>query len=69
MAENAPFAVLKERDLHAVAAVIEGIQFMLQDAARGEPSARITLNALTKALRDAGDLESTLTVVRNTPHD
>jgi hypothetical protein len=60
--------VFKERDIMAVAAVVEGIQFMLQDAARGDPGAKLTLSALVKALRAAEDLESPLTVVRH-PND
>lgn len=65
MPDGAAMAVLRERDIHAVAAVVEGLQFMLQDAKKGDEGAKVTLAALSKALAEASDYNSPLTVIRD----
>lgn len=61
--------IFKQRDAMAVSAVAEGIRFMLADAQAGDPAAKQVLKLLTQSLRDAEDLESPLTVIRNAPRD
>jgi hypothetical protein len=58
-------ALFKQRDVTFVAMVVEGLQFMIQDARSGDAGAKGTLQALAKALREIDDFESPLTVVRN----
>ncbi len=58
-------ALFKQRDVTFVAMVVEGLQFMLQDAQAGDPGARATLVALAKALKTVADFDSPLSVVRH----
>jgi hypothetical protein len=56
--------IFKQRDAMAVSAVLEGLQFMLQDARAGDDNAKQTLKALVAIIDEARDLASPLTVIR-----
>jgi len=62
---NQLMALFKQRDVTFVAMVVEGLQFMVQDASAGDANAKQTLIALARALKQVDDFDSPLTVVRN----
>jgi hypothetical protein len=58
-------AMVKQRGAMAVAVFVEGLRGLIADAQAGDPNARSLLGLLSRALLQAEDLDSPLTVVRN----